>query len=184
MKVTSKKYLLSAILIAMAVVLGYAFMFIPNVEVFTATVFIAGFLVGPVYGFLVGIIAEFIFSFFNPLGAPMPFILAAQVLSMGVAGLAGGLLRNGRWIGLKPLGRILYFGSVGFLITLFFDVLTTLSFSVFMVGLDASKLLATFLPGILFYITHIVVNTIIFSTLVPFILKRLHQEVYSEIRSL
>jgi uncharacterized membrane protein len=165
------KLFLSAILTALAVAVGYAFLTIPNVEFLTATLFISGFILGPAHGAAVGLLAEFIFSLFNPLGTAAPPVLAAQVISMGIVGCAGGLVRG---LTLSGAMQCVIFAAIGFSLTLLFDALTTLSFALFVSGLNATKILASFIYGMAFYIVHLGINTLIFASVVPLVLSRLH----------
>jgi uncharacterized membrane protein len=176
-KTNTRKILLSALFIALAVAMGYIKPPIPNVELFTATVFIAGFTTGRLYGISVGVIGEFIYSFYNPLGAaPFPTLMG-QVSSMALVGFTGGVWRAIGWPYLKTIQRTVLTGLVGFFLTLVFDVLTTISYVIFIAGMDPAKLLASFVYGMTFYLIHLLANTIIFSTLVPVILTRLQKEI-------
>ena len=158
---------------ALSVAIGFAFIAVPNVEFFTATVFIAGAILGSVYGLAVGCVAEFIYSAFNPLGAAAPPLLVAQVIGMALAGFAGGMSRGRGWLYKNSLLKMLSYGSTGFVVTLIFDVLTTLSFAVFFTGGSVRKIAASFVYGMGFYIVHLLVNTIVFASIVPILLLRL-----------
>ena len=153
--------------------MGYLFLLIPNVEMITATVFIAGTVVGPLWGLAVGALSEFIYSFFNPYGAAMPPLLVAQVLSFGLIGLVGGLF--GQLTFRSLTAKLVLLGLCGLLLTLVFDILTTLSFTLFVAGTDWNKILTTFSVGISFYATHALINTLIFVTIVPIILKAIER---------
>ena len=63
--------------------------------------------------------------------------------------------------------RFFVLGLCGFLLTLFYDVATTLSFALFTAGTDLQKLASTFAFGITFYAVHSLSNTLIFVTVVP-----------------
>jgi hypothetical protein len=154
--------------VALAVAMGYIFLAVPNVEMISATVFIAGAVSGPLYGALIGGAAELLFSLFNPMGTAAPPLLVAQVLSFVVIGLIGGCVGLPRRAALWR--KTIVYGICGFALTLLYDVLTTLSFSLFIAGDDLAKIVAIFTTGALFYITHMLVNTIIFSTIVPILL--------------
>lgn len=163
----NKQIILSALFVALAVALGYLFLLVPNVELISATVFMAGAVVGPIFGLLIGLTAELIFSLFNPMGTAAPPLLIAQVFSFALIGLVGGFVgMPGKKIWLS----VLLYGVCGFFLTMLFDVLTTLSFAVFIAGDDLQKIIALFTTGILFYITHSVINTVIFMTIVPAVL--------------
>jgi energy-coupling factor transport system substrate-specific component len=170
-----KRLFLAAMLCAMAVVIGYLFVYVPNVEFISATVFIAGYLLGRLYGTIAGMVAEFLFSLLNPMGAAAPPLLLAQVMSFGIIGFMGGVVRERDWHSFLPIARLVYFGALGFFLTLIYDIMTTLSFALFMAGTDFKKITAVFLTGIGFYAIHLVGNTIIFALIVPLILERLEK---------
>jgi len=166
-----KKISLLGVFVSLGVTLGYGFSYIPNIELVTATVFISGFLLGIRAGFLVGLLTESIYSLFNPYGAAAPPLFIAQVVSMSITGMMGGIIGKGN-MGFKKRDLII-FGLAGLVSTLIFASLTTLSFLIF-TGLSLKKLLGI---GLGFYITHIVSNTIIFILIVPLILKVLRKRI-------
>ena len=180
LKKKPRKIYISAMLTAVGVILGYLFLSIPNVELVTATVFIAGFFLGPLFGVLVGVVTEFIYSALNPMGMAAPNLLLAQILGMALAGYAGGKVQQNGWYKKSPLVQIIIFGTAGFLITLLFDVLTTLSFVFILSGGDLNKILSSFFVGMTFYVIHITVNTVIFAVLVPILISRLSQFINHE----
>jgi len=171
------KIVLSALLVALSVGMGYLFVLVPNVEMMTATVFVAGGIVGPTYGLFVGLIAELIYSAFNPYGMAMPPLLIAQVFCFAVIGLVGGIFGKRQIQSLKL--RFMILGACGLLLTLLFDVTTTLSFALFSAGTDAQKIWSTFLVGVSFYVVHSLVNTLIFVTVVPSVQLALQRYVKS-----
>ena len=168
MNLTIKKISLIAAFIALGVTLGYAFITIPNVEMVTATIFIAGYLLGVKEGITVGLLTEFIYSLFNPYGAAAPPLLVAQVIAMGFTGFLGGFCGNRELQSRKH--RYLLFGLAGLLSTSVFAILTTLSFISF-TGLSIKKILASLIYGLGFYITHMISNTVMFIVVVPILLK-------------
>ncbi len=89
------KLVRAAMFAALAVGLGYSLMLVPNVELITVIIFLSGLTLGIRWGILVGAVSEFIFSAMNPLGSSLMFppLIAAQIISMIIVGLAGGLLR-------------------------------------------------------------------------------------------
>jgi hypothetical protein len=166
-------WLLAALLVALSVTVGYLFIAIPNVEMFTAAVFVSGFLTGPGRGALIGAAAALLFSLFNPYGAAAPPLLLTQIISMALTGLAGGLVQRARWLERPVWIRTALFGGAGLLLTLIYDVLTTLSFAIIMAGGDAAKVWASFVYGMAFYGLHMISNTLIFALLLPLLLERL-----------
>ncbi|HOT96433.1 MAG TPA: hypothetical protein PLG50_09000 [bacterium] len=168
-------WLLAALLVALCVTLGYLFLAIPNLEVFTAAVFASGFLTGPGTGLLIGAFSMLLFSLFNPYGAPTPPLFIAQIFAIALTGMAGGWMRRSRWLARPSWVQALLFGALGFLLTLFYDVLTTLSFAVLMTGGNARQLVTVFLSGMAFYGIHLLGNTLVFALLLPALLQRLRR---------
>jgi len=168
-------WLLAAVLTALCVVVGYLFLAVPNLELFTATIFISGFLVRTLRGALVGMTAALLFSLFNPYGTPGSNLLAAQMLSMALTGAVGGMIPRSGLLRMRPRLRVILFAALGLILTLIYDVLTTLSFAWLMAGGDMKKLWATFISGMGFYGLHLAGNTLIFAFVVPVVLQRLHR---------
>ena len=82
----------TALMVALCVAIGYLMVFIPNVELLSAAVFVCGVLRGSRRGALVGVLTMVLFGTINPMGvSPLPMFVA-QLLGMAVVGAAGGLL--------------------------------------------------------------------------------------------
>jgi hypothetical protein len=167
------KLIQSALLAATCVAIGYLFLLLPNFEFITASVFIAGYLMGPLHGLFIGLTAELLFSMFNPYGAPSLPLLAAQVVSMGLTGWTGGMAIRAIPLRRRLWQQALLFSGCGLVLTLIYDSLTTLSFAVFLAEGDMAKIWLSYLSGMTFYLVHMVVNTISFGVLVPVLLKRM-----------
>ncbi|MBD3288533.1 ECF transporter S component [candidate division KSB1 bacterium] len=174
MKFKTSDLTVTAFFIATIIVFGYLFLTIPNIELVTVTIFLAGYLLGMKKGIIVGVIAEFLFSLLNPMGMAAPPLLLAQVLSMGIVGAVGGFIytishqKGNLWL------KIAQFAILGFLLTTMFDALTTVSFSVFMAETKKKILAATIsslIYGMPFYLTHILANTVIFALGLPVMIK-------------
>ncbi len=164
-----RKLILTAIFIALAIAGGLARIQLPNVEFLTVAFFLAGFLLGLARGVFVGATAEFLYSFFNPYGPAAPPLLAAQVFSMALAGGAGGFVGKFFETRTPPFWLL---GACGFILTVIFDLNTTLSFTLFIDG-NSQSLLAAIAFGAPFYFAHIGTNTLIFSLLLPILIPRL-----------
>lgn len=168
---TLREIILMAIFIALAIAGGLALAPFPNIELVTVTIFLGGLMLGGARGLVIGAIAEFLYSFFNPYGAAAPPLLIAQVISMALAGAAGGVLRfliNDR------LPAIWLLGLIGFGLTFTFDLLTTVSFTLF-AGAGMAGFIAAVVFGIYFYMAHQISNTLIFALLLPVLWRRLRQ---------
>jgi energy-coupling factor transport system substrate-specific component len=166
-----QKISLIALFIALGVTLGFALFHIPNVELITATIFIAGYIMGIKEGLFIGIFIESIYSFFNPLGIAAPPIFLGQILAMGFTGVLGGLMRNRTHF--QSSVFYIELGVAGFLSTMIFAILTTLFYTL-STGLSKDKLLISFITGLGFYITHIITNTLIFIILIPVLIKTIN----------
>ena len=170
----TKKIAFTGIFIALVMTVGYSLVHIPNVELVTLIIFLAGYLMGIKYGLIVGIVGEFLFSALNPFGSGLLFppMLFAQVLSMGFVGFAGGLI--GKWFPSNRFSKkyILIFGLTGFLITLIYDIFVSAAYPIAS-GFGINQTIGLILSGIVFSIMHIAMNVMVFSTLLPIIVLRL-----------
>jgi hypothetical protein len=160
-----------AIFTALAVAGGLVLAQIPNVELVTAIIFLSGMMLGVGSGAVIGAVAEFLYSSFNPYGLAAPPLLIAQMISMMLVGAAGGFVRNlfGRRF---PPAWLL--GLLGFALTFVFDLLTTLSFTI-VVGSGLAGFLAAVTFGVYFYLAHQASNLLIFGLLLPILLRQLRQ---------
>ncbi|MFC1581807.1 hypothetical protein ACFL3L_02790 [Candidatus Neomarinimicrobiota bacterium] len=164
----------AALFASVAIGLGFSLVMVPNIELITVVVFLAGLTLGAGWGILVGGTAEFIFSALNPLGSGLLFLplFIAQVSSMAIIGALGGLMRpiffKEKYGTLKIVGLII----TGFFLTLFFDSITTLSFPI-SAGYDWPQTWGLYLSGIGFTILHQISNAIVFSIGVPLVTKHL-----------
>lgn len=167
-----------AIYIAVIIAVGLLFIQIPNVEMITATIFTAGYLLGAKKGLLVALSGELIFSLLNPFGAPNPPLLLAQLISMGLVGYAGSLLyRMNKYVP-SFFTRSLQLGIAGFILTLIYDLLTTFSFAIILAE-TPTQIFATTLSGLVmglpFTFIHLAGNTLIFAIIIPILLNALQK---------
>lgn len=174
---STRRIAYTGLFIALAVGLGFALVAIPNFEMVTATVFIAGWILGPGMGALVGFIAELIFSGINPAGSGFIFppLLIAQVISMTFAGWVGGISRRGQIFFLASPAGAVALGILGAILTIIFDLLTTLSYPL-AAGFNETQIWATLGIGALFYSVHVISNAVIFAVIIPSILKAIHSQ--------
>jgi hypothetical protein len=159
--------ILAALFIALSVALGFLLAGIPNVELMTLTVFIAGIFCGVRLGSAIGAISMLIFSLLNPLGpAPAP-LLAAQVAGFALIGSGGGII--GPRIAPARASGAAASAAAGFALTFVYDLLTTVATA--FIALGAFRFIEGFggvaLAGIVFVAWHVGVNTAIFAVCVP-----------------
>lgn len=173
-----RKTIVAALFTATAVAFGYSLAQFPNIELISATVFVAGYVLGMKVGILVGAAAMFLYSMFNPYGIAFPPVLLAQVASMAVTGFAGGLFASQR-VRRTVWKASLTTGLTGLVLTAVFDFATTVATVLAVLwGGDANQaflpaLAATFSFGAGFYALHLVSNTLIFALLVPPLVRHL-----------
>ena len=164
-----RRMIMTSLFAALAAALGFALVEIPNVELVTFTVFMAGVLLGVRSGMLVGLIGEGLFSGLNPLGSGLaiPPLFLAQILSFALIGFVGGLV--GRWVPKLPFWLI---GVIGVILTLLYEIAETLA-TLMVFGVGEQGLFAYLLLGIPWTVTHLVVNFMLFALLTRPVLKLL-----------
>lgn len=168
------KLVRASIFTALAIGLGFSLIMVPNIELITVIIFLAGLTLGIGWGVLVGGTAELIFSVLNPFGSGLVFppLLLAQVLSMMIVGLAGGLMRPLFFKREFSAKNIAGLAITGFILTFIFDSLTTLSYPI-SVGFNLPQTVGIYISGIGFTILHQVSNAIVFAIGVPRVVKHL-----------
>lgn len=170
---------------ALGIVLGYLLAYIPNIELFTLTMFLSGFILGKRDGMIVGILSSFIFCFFNPLGAsPLP-LLAFQLVYYTLVGLLGALshqfLRKKKFFtpdeDLYKIPVMVIFAIIGAVITIFFQIFSTLLDAISFYG-TFDSFLPIFISGIPFTVTHIIGNTLGFIFILPGLIQLVYKMLY------
>jgi len=170
---TTRKLSLMGVFIALAIVLKLPILAVPNVEFFTFVVFSSGFLLGIIEGCLVGIISMSLYtSTITLYGLPPLPIAFAQVFSMALIGLSGGLafklhlIRFDKKLSSFSGFRFLTMGLFGLGLTLIYDLFTNLA-TAFVMG----QFLPVMISAIPFALIHILSNVAIFIVLTPILLK-------------
>jgi lipid-A-disaccharide synthase-like uncharacterized protein len=173
MSFSARKLSLMGVLIALAIVLKLPILSVPNVEFFTFVVFSSGFLLGTLEGCLVGVISISLYtSLITPYGLPPLPIAFAQVFSMALIGLSGGVAFRLRLIGFdrkssSSIGfKFLILGLFGLGLTLIYDLFTNLA-TAYVIG----QFLPVMISAIPFALIHILSNTAIFVILTPVLLR-------------
>lgn len=173
---------LISIFTALAVVIGYALVFVPNVELFTLMLFLAGFILGKRDGIVVGLMSSFTFIFFNPYGvSPLP-LFAYQLAHYSLVGLCGGLTHDylSKRDFFKPKDDLyvfpvlLVFAVIGACITFSFDVITTLIIAVVFYG-TLDSFWPVYLFGLPFTTVHLIGNTLGFIFILPLLIQIMYK---------
>ena len=170
MKPLTKTLTLSAIFTALIVIVGYALLHVPNVELLLATAFLAGMVLGPRRGFVVGGVGEFLYALLNPVGVSALPQLVSQVFGVAIIGFAGGIMMKYFAVHGSGKKQITIFAVCGFCLTALFDFLTTLGFLI-MTGVTFQAIFAAYSYGAPFYIAHMAVNTLVFALLLPLVYR-------------
>jgi len=155
---------------AVSVSLGYILFFIPNVELISSSIFASGWIFGPYVGVFVGGLSFAIFALFNPLGASLPPLFAAQIIGGILMGTAGAYLKN-ILLNLPIFLQITFFALAGAILTFAYDVLTNIGG--FIAFTTEKTFLAYLATGIVFSFMHIVSNIVIFCIVLLPTLKRI-----------
>ena len=152
---------------ALALVVNFPLLGVPNVELFSVCLFVAGTFLGYWGGFMVPLVAGLIFIVFNPNGPPSLITVAiAQIIGFILFGLAGAAL--GKNI-IKCKSRIIGIIScalLGVTLTFIYDLLTNAAF-----GLTIGPFWPTIIGGIAFSLMHLATNGLIFGFFEPLMVK-------------
>jgi hypothetical protein len=155
-----------------AVGVGYLLAGVPNVELMTLVIALAGAVLGFRGGMVAGVLAASIFSLGSPYGLPHPVLLLAQAIGLGLAGAVGSWSSPPLTRALSnhnpPLAMI-WAGGAGLVATICYDLLTNLAI-ILTFDLEPLVVLAGAVP---FFLVHAGVNTAVFSVLLPVLLPRL-----------
>jgi len=148
---------------ALALVGNYVLVAIPNVELGSGVLFVTAYLFGIGMALWCVFIVSIIFAFFNPWGPFIPTIWIAQVIGWIFMVVTGTLM--GRQERNEPNSKafLLELAAVGAVVTLFFDLITTLGYVVWF----AIPYFAAVIAGIPFITVHIISNAILFPAIVP-----------------
>jgi hypothetical protein len=163
--------ILAALFIALSVALGFLLAGIPNVELMTLTVFMAGIFCGARLGGAIGALSIVLHSLLSQFGpAPAP-LLAAQVAGFVIVGWGGGLI--GPRLSPARASSVAASAAAGLVLTFVYDVLTTVATA--FIALGASRFIEGLwgiaVAGIGFTALHEGVNTAVFAVAVPPLMK-------------
>ncbi|UCC20410.1 MAG: ECF transporter S component [Promethearchaeota archaeon] len=176
---------LISIFTALAIVLGYLLHQFINIELFTLTIFLSGFILGKRDGMIVGFFSSFIFCFFNPL-SPSPFpLLIFQLVHYTLTGLIGALLSGflskkgilNKDKDLYQFSLMAIFGCIGALITTSFQIFASLVYTLSFYN-SFSQFITHFLTGAVFTAIHIIGNTLGFIFILPGLIQLINKMLY------
>ncbi len=156
---------------------GIVFAFIPNVELVILSAFLGGTALGAKRGFIAAVVGEAIFSALNPIGSGLgfPILFLFQMTSVGLSGWLGGVLGPRLQRSLRSIHIHFLLGVIGFLLTLFYDVLTALSFPI-SGGMVDGTIWGSLVAGLIFFIIHLVSNTTLFTLFAPSLIRLIENQ--------
>jgi len=154
---------------AFCVVVGFLLAPIPNIELLTLSVFLGGYFFGMGFGCLIGAVAMFVFSAFNPWGSGLAFppLLVSQVVSYGIIGFIGGVVRR---LFLKRDVPAVVFGFIGGVLSSFYYLVVTIS-TASIVGFSLKQTGIAYLSSISFSLLGIGINIILFALFAPILIR-------------
>lgn len=170
MIIDTKELVKMGLFAALALALGFALVHIPNVELVTLTIFFSGSILGRLKGALVGMVAMVLFTLFNPLGPAVIPVAIAQVIGMGLVGMAGGIMGSRIKEIRTALARGAFLAGWGFSLSLLYDLLT--NFAVAAAFGLWERWYAVVIGGLTFSLIHIVSNTVIFALIGGTLIRR------------
>ncbi|MHA1722395.1 MAG: ECF transporter S component [Candidatus Baldrarchaeia archaeon] len=159
----SRKISVIAIFASMAIASAYASSMIPNVELMSFMVFVAGYIYGSYAGALVGLIAMGIYGIWNPWGGAVPPIFIAQVGCTALIGAVGGITNKVLNTPNSGSEKALGAAALGGVLTIIYDLITNYAYAVAF-GL-AQQFVLVLIAGAWFSLIHVISNTIIFGIL-------------------
>ncbi len=165
-----KQTAISGLIIALAVALGFALAFIPNIELVTLTLALGGALLGPSRGAITGAIGFGTYSLLSPYGIAPPPLFAAQIIGGAIIGLGGAFIAR---LDARIVRRWLFnlsAGLVGACVTFIYDLLTNIGS--FIAVASSETLMPFLIGGIAFSAVHVLANGLIFGILFPLIAGR------------
>jgi len=172
-----RRFALMSLWTGLIVTVGMVFALIPNIELISISAFLGGVALGPKRGFIVAVVGEAIFSALNPIGSGLgfPLLYAFQISSVGLSGWVGGLLSERLRREQGFLGLSMGLGLLGFILTLIYDALTALSFPLSS-GMIEGTLWGTLSAGLIFFVMHLVSNTVIFGLFGPGLVELVNRQ--------
>lgn len=156
----SSKIAVIVVLSALSIGTNYALVGVSNVKLMDFIVFFGGFCFGSIVGGSIGVISWFVYGLINPLGF-VPQIWVATMLSESIYGLVGGIIGkklNSSNLSTQRLSASIFFATIGFLPTVFYDLITNIVYA-YSFNLP---LVSTIIVGAPFTLLHEVSNAAIF----------------------
>jgi hypothetical protein len=155
------KMSVSASLASLGIVLSTIVVFVPNMEFISVTIFLVSLLFGTYYGLMVAISVPVVYEFIIiAIVGSAGFLIYFKLISYIALALITGSLR-------KTLIKISFWelGILGSFFAIIYDILTTIGYQIVVIKSEFvfSYLLVLLGSGIVFTVSHIISNFILFS---------------------
>ncbi|MEZ5360466.1 MAG: ECF transporter S component [Candidatus Zixiibacteriota bacterium] len=160
-----------ALFAALAYVLAYASVFIPNVSLIYIVFFAAGVVYGARIALMISGIGEFIWTVFNPLGMAPVTTTIAQIIAMMLVGALGALLYKSKFARTVSVQGVIIYALLGLTAGFIFQVILN--------GTDAwlyGPFWEYLISGLGFALLNIVSNAVIFPVFYPVIVQLVKKE--------
>ncbi len=162
---------ITAIMTALALVGNYSLVFIPNVELGSLVLFATAYVFGPGMALWCTLIMSIVYGTINPWGGFFPLIWLTQVVGWTYVVVAGATIGHRGDAPATDVFSPIELGVVGAGVTIVFDMVTTVGYS-----LTFSVLFVIALIGLLpFMILHVLSNAILFASVLPGINKSVRE---------
>ncbi len=143
---------------ALAFGVNTPFLAVPNLELFSLSLFLSGLFLGMIGGSATAFVAGIIFVFFNPNGAqPILIIGIIQLFGFMLFGFSGGLFRP---LILKSVNKkkvVVLLILAGAVLTFWYDLSTNVAFAIFF-----GPFWPALIAGLAFSVVHTISNILIF----------------------
>lgn len=145
---------------------------IPNVEAFSAFLFIGGYTLGGVYGVSAAVIASLMYFGFNPQGGIFPPLLIAQMLGASLFAVAGNIYRHLDYkiVNQNSTIKRASLSLIATVVTVIYDLLTNIAYPL-TTGQGFKGIIVVLAAGIPFSAVHILSNMVFFYFLIPPLLE-------------
>jgi hypothetical protein len=161
-KTTTLKIALLAIFTALGIAMSTMFIYFPNIELMSLTLFIGGIVLGPLYGSFLAILSASLYEIIATLiVGPGYVIFPFKIIAFLLIVLVGALIR--KKIPEKPNFFWWFtFGVIGGLLTLFFDLITNVGWIILSDNFNFIGYISAIVIGLPITASKIAANTILF----------------------
>ena len=164
------KIALLAILTALGPALSLSFIWFPYFELMTLTIFLSGVILGPLYGSILAILSTSLYELIVSLviGPALP-VYPFKVIAFCIVALAGALMGYKTNFSTSFFWR-LFFGVLGGLLTLSYDLIVSLGMFFFL-GTGVGSYFAFIFAGLPVTAIRVATNTLLFAFIPDIILR-------------